>query len=164
MLQIILVLTILGYSYYLYRSRSKDGDYIFGGVMISLFVIILLTMIGNTVFLKEQFRTNCSTEIISLSNSQSISGSFFLGSGVIDSTEYYFTFKKDSDGAFNRWKIPAYSARLFLTNSQSPKIIWQRIYYGAPKWLTFLSRSEDRDTIYDIYVPENTIIQKFEVK
>lgn len=54
MLQIILVLTILGYSYYLYRSRSKDGDYIFGGVMISLFVIILLTVIGNTVFLKEQ--------------------------------------------------------------------------------------------------------------
>lgn len=161
MLQIILVLTILGYSYYLYRSRSKDGDYIFGGVMISLFVIILLTTIGNTVFLKEQFRTNCSTEIISLSNSQSISGSFFLGSGVIDSTEYYFTFKKDSDGSFSRWKTPTYNAKLYLTNNKKPQITWDRICYRAPTWLTYITCNQYRNSSYDIYVPENTIIQKF---
>ena len=165
MLHIILVLAILGYCYYLYRSRYKNGDYIFTGIMISLFLSIIILVIANsTSVFKESCREGHSIEIVSLSNSQSVSGSFFLGSGIINSTEYYFSFVRNSDGSFSRWKTPTYNAKLYLTNNKKPQIIWDRICYRAPSWLTYITCNQYQNSSYDIYVPENTIIQKFEVK
>src|SRR5690606_4972966 len=97
--------------------------------------------------------------IYSLRNDSSISGSFFLGSGSIDSTEYYYTFYKDKRGGYHRWKIPNYEATLFM-DSNEPHAYYEKVTYECPWWIS-LPFKNTKSTKIDLHVPKGTIIEKF---
>ncbi len=162
MIQIIGLLIIIGFVIYFGVKDKQWEPAIFLGAM-SMMLFMFLTLIFSECFKQESCRINYSESIISLGNSSQISGSFFIGSGSIRQQEYYFTFIKDSDGAFLRKQIPVLDSRIFMTNDQKPHIFWQKIKYKTPFWFSIIDCVPSKDTKIDIFVPENTIVQKFEV-
>ena len=164
MIQIIGLLIIIGLSIYFTR-KDKDWDWGLTAipiVFIGTLFFVATAMTSNCV--KDEFsRQDFSQEIVSIRNFSAASGSFFLGSGNISNTEYYFMFIKDGDGAFVRKQVPTKNSRLFLTNDQKPHIFWQKISYCPKWWWAVVGLIEPEYTMYDIFVPENTIVQKFEV-
>lgn len=164
MIQIIGLLIIIGLSIYFTR-RNEDWDW--GLIMLPIVfmgtLFFVATAMVSNCFRDEILRQDFSQEIVSIRNSSATSGSFLLGSGNISNTEYYFMFTKDEDGAFVRKQVPTKNSRLFLTNDQKPHIFWQKISYRPKLWWAVVGLIEPEYTKFDIIVPENTIVQKFEV-
>ncbi len=134
-------------------------------VFLSFILTMVISGIALTIGLTYQpeiKRENVYLEIYSLKNSTSVEGSFTLGSGYIQETENYFVFYKDADGAFRRWSAPVRDCRLFLKN-ETPFIHYQKVTCKSPFWLTYISPSEETTTLFNMVVPENTLVQKFEV-
>lgn len=124
---------------------------------------LLVFMIGSS-FLIETHRTDNKQNIYSLRNSDSISGSFFLGSGAIGGTEYYYTFVENGRGGYYREKYPAYNCHIFQDTDSGAYKFWQTVYYRYPRWLTFWSPTFKKSTMIDLHVPKNTIIERYELK
>lgn len=135
---------------------------LFPGLMLGV-----IGFFGATLFLSiwtfEAGRQDHRIEIHSLRNESGPTGSFFLGSGYIDSREYYYTFYKDARGGYVRWKIPSYAASLFL-DSDAPYVTYQIIEYKCPWWLSFVTLKDNEETRKDIHVPAGTIVEKYEVR
>lgn len=113
---------------------------------------------------KETHRDSQEMEIFSIRNVDSVSGSFFfLGSGYIGGSEFYYTFIKDSRGGYNRWSVNSNYATLFMSDVK-PKVYWQVVHYSWPKWFCPWSPDITKNTSYDIIVPVGTIIEKYDIK
>jgi len=108
-----------------------------------------------------------SINIISIRNSDKTSGSFFLGCGSIDSTEYYVYFKQYEDGGVKRGMVTTSTATIY-EKDEIPRIEWTEVTKKVPWLLRFgfdwADISEAREGDYRIIVPEGTIIEKFEIK
>lgn len=143
---------------------SRDTEETVASAICSLMIFVLLTLILGLASGVESHRIDSKLYIYSIKNQSAISGSFFLGSGNISSTEYYYTFYQDSDGAFRRWQIPAHDARIFMDTDNRPYISYQTIVYKPNKWIALFGPSSKIETLKDIHVPQNTIIQKFEIQ
>lgn len=158
------LLLILFSFYFVWESFQDPVETFMLGSLFSIILHLFLCLILNIFDIGfTESRNNHSTPIYSLNNSQSIQGSFFLGTGHIQQTENYFMFTKDERGGYSRVTIPVQNASLFL-GTQTPELKWQEINYVVSGWVSFIPFSRTERTKYDIFVPENTIIQKFEVK
>lgn len=114
--------------------------------------------------MQEISRVDQSCPIYSLNNSDKTSGEFALGSGSIGQTEYYRTFYKTERNSYVGWEVPVDNAELILDDNQPPQVKWQKVTSKFPWWFCFWKITRETDTKYDIVCPQNTILQKFEVK
>lgn len=99
----------------------------------------------STYYKSEKDDTIC--EIVSLDRSSDMDGSFFLGSGHIDSVEYYY-FYKTTDKGLMLDKLRHDKAYLVEDNSRTPCV----------------HKVKDKDTwdeYYQIICPENTVVKEF---
>ena len=102
--------------------------------------------------------------VSSIFSERGIYGSFFLGSGTIESTDYYFYFIQLPDGGLRRIQI---------------RTSMVTIYEGYDKpymtWIGWKSITPDRyiEACFEclswshkvkLYLPRNTIIKKFEIR
>jgi hypothetical protein len=100
------------------------------------------------------------TDIVSLHNNNSISGTFILGCGTISSTEYYYMYTKNGN-SFNRYKLPVDRVSLIeITDDSLPRV--ETIRYKTTDKLKYVVYSL-KET-YDVYIPKGTIIQEFKIK
>lgn len=97
--------------------------------------------------------------IYSLRNSNELSGSFVLGSGSIEETEYYYYFYKGKNG-FVRDKMPVSQVSIQESDSIKPKIVSLEDVYSKDTWVKWSDSPSDE---YIMYVPKNTVVQKFSV-
>lgn len=113
----------------------------------------------------EHSRNNKECNIYSIHNDNTIQGSFCLGSVTISGVENYYTFSKDNRGGLQRVTLNVNNCFLFQDDNKRPHISWQTITYRPSKWVYVGPTNEwNSDTKYDIHIPENSVIQKFEVK
>ena len=117
------------------------------------------------------------TNIYSLRNDSGISGSFFLGSGAIDSYEYYYFYQDHKNsGAMIRGQVRARNTPIYEDNNQTPTLkTYMTViddvnrFWAMPHYLFV----DEKDYIgwtkglsggingHDLIVPEGTIIQEF---
>ena len=135
------------------------GLLVLESLMFSLF-LPFIEIGGHT---NETNRDSQEMEIFSIKNVDSVSGRFFLGSGYIGGSEFYYTFIKDSRGGYNRWSVNSNFATLFMSDVK-PKVSWQVVHRAWPKWFCPWSPDFTQNTSYDIIVPVGTIIEKYEIK
>ena len=136
----------------------------FGIIVIeSLVFSLFLPFVELGGYTKETHRDSQEMEIFSIKNVDSVSGSFFLGSGYIGGSEFYYTFIKDSRGGYNRWSVNSNYATLFMSDAK-PKVSWQVVHSAWPKWFCPWSPDFTQNTTYDIIVPVGTIIEKYDIK
>lgn len=78
------------------------------------------------------------TEIYSMKNSSSISGSFFLGCGNINGEDNYTYFAKDKNGGMHRYSVPTNSSSIFQEDKgKAPCVHTIKIIRQAPKWIGY---------------------------
>lgn len=102
--------------------------------------------------------------IKSLRNISSTEGEFFLGSGSIESVEYYYFFYQSTIG-LKRSKIPVNNISIIETDERPPEIVKRKQCYSQDTFIKWRCREIDsrREDAYIMYVPKNTIIKEFKV-
>ena len=114
-----------------------------------------------------------SISLVSLKNTSETSGSFVLGTGMIEGTEYYYYFYKTCGEGYARGKIKVYKAILYENNSIEPQLKWIEEIPNR-KWMTLLFSfggiliNHFEEVLIDqhnfeLIVPKGTIIQQFQV-
>ena len=157
-----LIITI----YYVNRSIQHEGigwgiDTFILGAFITVGISAIICIIAGGIISVniDPVETHTETELVALSDGQSISGDFFLGCGVVDETTYYFYIVNTEYGMKSE-KISADNVYIQYC-SETPKI--DRItkdfpadswyWVGIPCW---------QDT-YIMYVPEGSVTSNFNV-
>jgi len=144
----------------------------FGMVIFSCFMSLITTFISAFVIFMTAYHLGQYKEIdiyyqniISMRNNSKTEGSFFLGSGSINQVEYYFYFYKTKDGGIKRDKVSTRYATIHETNDKSPRVEWTMVTKAWPWWLKIYKSMSDIERLGDfrVYVPEGTIIERFEL-
>jgi hypothetical protein len=123
-----------------------------------LFIIILFYGCGMDDKVLKQI------PVVSIFAERGIHGSFFLGTGTIDTRDYYFYFIRMPDGGLKRIQIRS-----------SMVVIYEGYDNPYMTWIGWKSVTPDRyvEACFDcltwssqvkLYLPRNTIIKKFEIR
>lgn len=129
---------------------------------VGFFVGVLLLILSSAIMTVSNIPiTNISTvtEITALEDNSAVSGHFFLGSGNIDETQYYYYLTK-TDKGIRQEKVPTEKTYIEYDND-NPKIVENTYVWKDAEWnlLGFCLKS---DTC-TIYVPEGSITTKFNI-
>lgn len=137
-------------------------EVVLAGFIVAVGFAVLLLMSG--LFSTVEYKTeNHVVEISSIRDQHTLSGSFFLGSGAIDSKEHYYMFAKNKDGGYYRFNVPSNKSTIYMKDGEAPRVEWVRSYY-KPHWLiSFINVGMHKDSNYTVIVPEGTIVEKFEL-
>lgn len=105
--------------------------------------------------------------IYSLKNSEGISGSFFLGSGNIDSVSKYTYFIKNEDESKEKKSIESEGTKIYEDEEYEPYIKIKECKSGykfsfIKGWWSEIEPC-DFNKIREIHVPKNTIIMEYKI-
>ncbi len=134
---------------------------IFGGLVYNLLLWFLINIIASSCIETENHIEH-SYNIQSINNRGNLSGSFFLGTGRIDETEYFYTFV-EYDKGYVRRRFDVNDSIIFeIENIDQPHInvIYKRMSGNWKKWFVVLPHRCE----YYIYVPTGTIIQSYSIE
>jgi len=106
--------------------------------------------------------------IVSIKNEENTYGSFFLGCGSINATEYYVYFKQYEDGGIKMGKLRVDDCSLYERKEESPRIEWTEVTKRVHWTVRFGFDATDIQTSrvgdFKMIVPEGTILERFEIK
>ena len=158
---VILTIGIMGLNY---KSVKDDGASILMLIFIGFFGSLLLTL---GIFMVVRWVDSDTTtyysrraNITSIKNSNEVGGTFTLGCGTIEQTEYYYYYYKSVDG-YVRGKKPVNKTFIVEDSSDKPHIEFKMRHFESKSGL-FTYHDEEQD-IYKIVVPKGTVVNKFEV-
>lgn len=104
--------------------------------------------------------------IVSLFQDREIEGSFstgfFIGSGHIGETEYYYIMKEVSEGVYTRGQVETLSTHIVESDLISPRVV--RLKYKRLNRKGKYEFMGNEYTRYLIIVPHETIIRQFSIK
>lgn len=125
--------------------------------MVSCFFIGLVVILGYSEFADYKEFEKRDVYINSINRGSEMNGNFFLGSGSIDTKQYYFYYYKSTYG-YKLSKIEAYNTYIVETNDMKPQIVKTYKDYDDG----FISLKDGNVSIRNIiYVPKNTIVKDF---
>lgn len=105
--------------------------------------------------------------IYSLKNSEGLSGSFFLGSGNINSVSKYTYFIKNKDDSKEKKNIDSDGTKIYEDEQKEPYIKIKQCKPGQEfsflKGWWKLTEPCDFNEIKEIHVPTNTVIMEFKI-
>jgi hypothetical protein len=160
----LLVLLTFGLTF-LFRKLDSDGELpwllslllsFFASLLLSLGVFMFIRWIDSDTTEYYSRRAN----ITSIKNSNEVGGSFTLGCGTIEQTEYYYYYYKSVDG-YVRGKKPVNQTFIVEDGSVKPHIEVKMTHFESKSGL-FNYIDEEMEK-YKIVVPKGTVVNKFEV-
>lgn len=139
----------------MWRWFKEYWDFI---IMVGLsagFIIFILGFVILSLTHEHQYK-EYSHNIVSLNRSKELNGSFFLGSGTIRNSQYYFMYKVTKTGEGNFYKLlksPASKTVIRETNNYPPGVVFTYIddYMCGDNHLSKVT----------ITIPTGSIIQEF---
>jgi len=157
-------------------KQNGIGQFVSVGMSVGIMVLSMVSVIWGIIcvpavlILRYKYditeEVTYTQDIASLNQGDNLSGSFFLGSGSIDQTPYYFYFVKCKDGSYIRNQVVASKTYIHENENENPCLKWTVTRNEVPKWLkTGISDVyDDEASSYHLYVPANTIIKEFTVR
>jgi hypothetical protein len=160
----LLVVITLGLSGLFYKMSKGEGIPILLLVFIGFFASLLLTL-GIFTFVRwvdsnETEYYSRRGDITSIKNSNEVGGTFTLGCGTIEQTEYYYYYYKSVDG-YVRGKKPVNKTFIVEDGSDRPHVEVKMKHFESKSGL-FDYIDEEMEK-YKIVVPKGTVVNKFEV-
>lgn len=140
---------------------SSIGCLIF--LISSIFTPILMI---TGMFIKQEdanLTEDIAYEIYSINDNINVNGRFVLGTGYIESKNYYY-FYINTDKGLKAEKIEANNVYIQETDEVSPRIIYQYHKYIYPEWYKklFVANSNPHgDVTTIIKVPTNTVTTQY---
>lgn len=174
MIELLVVIALLVVCVLFWKDCIADtyelGAWVMGLIGIALFSLFAFMIWGGTLIFCQntgqgvEVKRDWQTQpIYSLRNTDGIEGRFTLGSGYVQTHEYYYMFGKQPDGGMYRMKLYANDCVLYQRND-TPHLDWQLITYRYPKWAhLWPNYIWTRDSKYNVIVPMNTIVEKFNI-
>jgi len=126
---------------------------LFGG-MFTVAVGMIVNLAAASVIGYHYEEKNISN-IASIQDNVQTSGSFFLGSGTIDSEAVFYFYEQDGDG-YRLTHVPAYRSKIVESN-ESPHLVVSKAVGDHPFWGIPLNSHDN----YTFYVPTGSILNNF---
>lgn len=91
-------------------------------------------------------------ELYSIENTDTISGSFFLGSGKINETKYYCCYRKLDDGGLQYYEFEV-----------DKTTVYETLQSGSQAYVEVVTNGYGSIIEYKLYVPKDTIVQTIDL-
>lgn len=91
-------------------------------------------------------------ELYSIENTDTISGSFFLGSGKINETKYYCCYRKLDDGGLQYYEFEV-----------DKTTVYETLQSGSQAYVEVVTNGYGNIIEYKLYVPKDTIVQTIDL-
>lgn len=147
------------------KLEKRFGENRVAGIFIGSIGILLILSIMSTIRYSHSIRyekTIQKENIISIGNDKYIEGQSSLFSGTVNEVGYYFYYV-NTDRGHTREKIEVDKTFIIETDSISPRI--DGVYYYYDDKNRFWKVMDDlQPTYFQIYVPKEAIIKKFELR
>ena len=103
------------------------------------------------------------TRIVSLQDSGTIKGSFFLGCGNFKGVMQYTAYAVTDDGGYKLIQLPVDSTTIYEDEEDDPKVIEYRMMVVSPEDEILRESNNNRwdYPYYEIHIPSGTIIQQY---
>lgn len=165
----LLFLFLIGFGLFIgFKVGKKDVEATIVGGLIGFWVALALaTTMLFLVPCHQQFEEHEKVEIVALKNRVAVGGSFFLGSGQINSLPYYFFYYKTDDGGVKMGKLLAEDVTIYeekRSGGYLAKVDKKQTYEikGWMKWLVpSILRTESLFQRYAIHIPEGSVKSGF---
>lgn len=121
-----------------------------------LLVSVWIIYYGKEVFTSTQRLDNErnieKVELYSIENTDTISGSFFLGSGKINETKYYCCYRKLDDGGLQYYEFEV-----------DKTTVYETLQSGSQAYVEVVTNGYGSIIEYKLYVPKDTIVQTIDL-
>lgn len=158
----LILMIVLGICFSMFLYKMSKGILSFS-IVISFIITAFLTGFVFFVLFCYSYKygkvSETKYEIVSLNNRIKTQGSFVLGCGQIRSTEYYFVMRKKYSNCYTRVSIMVRGTDIIEQKNCSPHVV--KVYKNFDNWFITTAKFFIKNKIY---VPENTVIQNFEIK
>lgn len=122
------------------------------------FFLWMMASLAATPLIEGEWRDESTATIKSLQDTRHTSGSFFLGSGSIDSKPVFWYYA-DSGGYSTLEHRDAEDVRIVETDDHKPHVVEQK-FHSNNDWFHTIYDGESR---YVFYIPEGSITNNFEL-
>lgn len=148
-----------------YRYAHSFLDYFMGSMLLGIIALMAfgigfgLAFLVGLVVPKRWLDPN-KTKLISLRSGDGVSGQFFLGTGHIDSVQYYFFYEDAGNGGYRPGKIPADDNVVVFEDSRTDgelKTYQYRFSNSLLNWIAF----DTGDTRYEFFIPNGSLKKGF---
>ena len=145
---------------------AEDPDEIIGGIAMGFFSAMAFVAIGSMIVsgvLPKQYYEHSRTELVALKDNTGISGSFFLGSGNINSTMKYY-YLVNSEFGLEMRSVEAGVARIQEKDDESPHLRIMKKQYADP-WIRgkIWNLCPARENIYVFVIPPDSVLRDYRV-
>lgn len=125
-------------------------------IILMLLVFVCTICYGKEVFTSTQRLDNErnieKVELYSIENTDTISGSFFLGSGEINETKYYCCYRKLDDGGLQYYEFEV-----------DKTTVYETLQSGSQAYVEVVTNGYGNIIEYKLYVPKDTIVQTIDL-
>lgn len=125
-------------------------------IILMLLVLVCTICYGKEVFTSTQRLDNErnieKVELYSIENTDTISGSFFLGSGEINETKYYCCYRKLDDGGLQYYEFEV-----------DKTTVYETLQSGSQAYVEVVTNGYGSIIEYKLYVPKDTIVQTIDL-
>lgn len=125
-------------------------------IILMLLVSVWIIYYGKEVFTSTQRLDNErnieKVELYSIENTDTISGSFFLGSGKINETKYYCCYRKLDDGGLQYYEFEV-----------DKTTVYETLQSGSQAYVEVVTNGYGSIIEYKLYVPKDTIVQTIDL-
>lgn len=125
-------------------------------IILMLLVSVWIIYYGKEVFTSTQRLDNErnieKVELYSIENTDTISGSFFLGSGKINETKYYCCYRKLDDGGLQYYEFEV-----------DKTTVYETLQSGSQAYVEVVTNGYGNIIEYKLYVPKDTIVQTIDL-
>lgn len=125
-------------------------------IILMLLVSVWIICYGKEVFTSTQRLDNErnieKVELYSIENTNTISGSFFLGRGTINETKYYCCYRKLDDGGLQYYEFEV-----------DKTTVYETLQSGSQAYVEVVTNGYGSIIEYKLYVPKDTIVQTIDL-
>lgn len=148
----------------LFLTLKYDRSLIFPMTVVGFFVGFIVAMLIG-VFLPLQWVPLETRPLVNLRSNDGISGRFFLGSGTVGTTEYYFYYTKNQDGGFEPNKLSTDSNKIVIfeeDRSDGELRIYEDTFTN--KILDYIAIDLSSKRKYEFHIPLESLTRDFHLQ
>ena len=135
-------------------------------IFFSLILILLIILLGMQIFgykVESNLTEDVPYEIYSINDNIGVDGRFHLGTGRIESKDYYYFYIK-TDKGLKVEKLDATNAYIQETDEVTPRVIYQYHKHIYPEWYKkwfVIDPNPHGEVTIIIKVPTNTVTTQY---
>jgi hypothetical protein len=143
-------------------------------LFVSAFISVLISLVplGIAAFIgslpKRHGIESHRFELVALREKDGVNGRFFLATGSLESTEYYFWYRKDKDGSIRGGKTRRASGVRIWQDAQTPCMVefetkYERKHVEQWLWIVGLDMRDGEDWCPAFHIPPNSIKEGYQL-